>query len=248
MRNQQKRWLLALIGVLMIHALVLGGLAMQRRAEPVSVKSDSSVAVAPALPTSTSGSMTADSVSAAKGGADGGATALVQKSPSSTSSSEHSVAPHSAQTARESNPNVTASTSAVSQGTNPKTSENTSNHGSLSNGTSGVSGATGSATDSMSGVGAAMGSGDTHDANGEAALNCAATIKPANANAASGLDVAVWVERSSGGARFVSLVNQMGEGSRYVREIRAAVANVQFVSHDTRCLGQKVKVRVRIVS
>ena len=79
-------------------------------------------------------------------------------------------------------------------------------------------------------------------------VDCAATVKPANANAASGLDVAVWVERIASGAQFVSLVNQAGEGSRYLREIRAAVADVRFVSHEARCTGQRVKVRVRITS
>ena len=84
-------------------------------------------------------------------------------------------------------------------------------------------------------------------ATGAAAVDCAATVKPPHATVA-GLDVLVWVERSSDGVRFVGLVNQAGEGSRYLREIRVAVSNVRFVSYDTRCIGQRVTVRVRITS
>ena len=78
-------------------------------------------------------------------------------------------------------------------------------------------------------------------------MDCAATVKPPNASAA-GLDVSVWVERSAGGVRFVGLVNQAGEGSRYLREIRTAVAGVRFVAHDAQCVGKKVKLKVRISS
>ena len=84
-------------------------------------------------------------------------------------------------------------------------------------------------------------------ATGAAAVDCAATVKPPHATVA-GLDVLVWVERSSDGVRFVGLVNQAGEGSRYLREIRAAVAGVRFVAHDAQCVGKKVKLKVRISS
>lgn len=84
-------------------------------------------------------------------------------------------------------------------------------------------------------------------ATGSGAVDCAATVKPPNASAA-GLDVSVWVERSAGGVRFVGLVNQAGEGSRYLREIRTAVVGVRFVAHDAQCVGKKVKLKVRISS
>lgn len=92
-------------------------------------------------------------------------------------------------------------------------------------------------------VGAAGGGSST----GSGTVDCAATVKPSNASAA-GLDVMVWVERWAGGVSFVGLVNQAGEGSRYLREIRTAVAGVRFVAHDAQCVGRKVKVKVRITS
>ena len=82
----------------------------------------------------------------------------------------------------------------------------------------------------------------------KAIVDCSATIKPKNSGSKAGLDVAVWVERTTGGARFVSLVNQAGEGRHYLREVQSAVGRVIFASNNQQCIGQKVKVKVRVLS
>ena len=82
----------------------------------------------------------------------------------------------------------------------------------------------------------------------KAVVDCSATIKPKNSGSKAGVDVAVWVERTAGGARFVSLVNQAGEGRHYLREVQSAAGRVIFASNDQQCFRQKVKVKVRVLS
>ena len=82
----------------------------------------------------------------------------------------------------------------------------------------------------------------------KAIVDCSATIKPKNSGSKAGLDVAVWVERTAGGARFVSLVTQAGEGRHYLREVQSAAGRVAFASNNQQCIGQKVKVKVRVLS
>ena len=82
----------------------------------------------------------------------------------------------------------------------------------------------------------------------KAIVDCSATIKPKNSGSKAGLDVAVWVKRAAGGAKFVSLVNQAGEGRHYLREVQSAAGRVAFASNNQQCIGQKVKVKVRVLS
>lgn len=78
------------------------------------------------------------------------------------------------------------------------------------------------------------------------AVDCLATHKSSHAPA--GLDVKVQVKRvSSGGAMFAGLVNQQGEASHYVSEVKQAVQNIRFVSQDERCIGLKMVLTVRVV-
>lgn len=250
MRNPQ-RWLIALMVVLALHGVVLGGLVMQRSANTTptsnSIAVQTQVAAAGSSgaaggPMTTSGNSGVGAQGNAASGHDvpqpnhsASADSPVQKpvvpTESNSSAPVNAVANRSGNPSNESqpgssaNPSGTPSSAAVgsgaaSSGAGGVQGNGNGDHGSVANGSNGAS---------MS-------------------VDCAATVKPANANAASGLDVTVWVERTASGAQFVSLVNQAGEGSRYLREIRAAVADVRFVSHEARCTGQRVKVRVRITS
>ena len=252
MRNPQ-RWLIALMVVLALHGVVLGGFLMQHRSAntaptPNSIAVQTQVVDAAGSSGAAGGPMTTSGNSGvgAQGNAASGhdvpqpnhsasADSPVQKpvvpTESNSSAPVNAVANRSGNPSNESqpgssaNPSGTPSSAAVgsgaaSSGAGGVQGNGNGDHGSVANGSNGAS---------MS-------------------VDCAATVKPANANAASGLDVTVWVERTASGAQFVSLVNQAGEGSRYLREIRAAVADVRFVSHEARCTGQRVKVRVRITS
>ena len=255
MRNPQ-RWLIALMVVLALHGVVLGGLLMQRSANtastPNSIAVQTQVVDAAGSSGAAGGPMTTSGNSGV--GAQGNA------------ASGHDVPqPNHSAPADSPVPKPEPKPAAPTESTASMSVNNAANHlGNPSNGLSQGSSANPSGTPSSAAVGSGAassgaggvqgnGNGDhgsvANGSNGAGMpVDCAATVKPANANAASGLDVTVWVERTASGAQFVSLVNQAGEGSRYLREIRAAVADVRFVSHEARCTGQRVKVRVRITS
>ena len=254
MRNPQ-RWLIALMVVLALHGVVLGGLLMQRSANTT--------------PTSNSIAVQTQVAAAGSSGAAGGPMTTSGNSgvgAQGNAASGHDVPqPNHSAPADSPVPKPEPKPAAPTESTASMSVNNAANHlGNPSNGLSQGSSANPSGTPSSAAVGSGAassgaggvqgnGNGDhgsvANGSNGASmSVDCAATVKPANANAASGLDVTVWVERTASGAQFVSLVNQAGEGSRYLREIRAAVADVRFVSHEARCTGQRVKVRVRITS
>lgn len=253
MRNNPKRWLIALIVVLALHGIVLGVLLIQRRSANM-VPTSNSIAVQTQVADAAglSGAVGGQVAISGNSGVSGQISASAQRS---VPQADHPAPADSSAQKPPAPTELTPSTSVnntVSHLDNPR---NGLQQGSSSSPSGMPSSAAVSAGAASSGVGGVQGDGrgnygsTANGANGsDAPLDCAATVKPANANTASGLDVAVWVERTGSGAQFVSLVNQAGEGSRYLREIRAAVSNVRFVSHDTRCIGQRVKVRVRITS
>lgn len=253
MRNNPKRWLIALIVVLALHGIVLGGLLMQRRSANM-VPTSNSIAVQTQVADAAGLSGAVGGQVAISGNSGVGAQATVAAGHGGQQPN-HSVPADSSAQKPPAPTELTPSTSVnntVSHLDNPR---NGLQQGSSSGPSGTPNSAAVSAGTASSGVGGVQGDGrgnygsTANGANGsDAPLDCAATVKPANANTASGLDVVVWVERNGSGAQFVSLVNQAGEGSRYLREIRAAVSDVRFVSHDTRCIGQRVKVRVRITS
>ena len=78
------------------------------------------------------------------------------------------------------------------------------------------------------------------------AVDCMATHKAIGAPA--GMTVKVWVERiADGRAVFRGLVNQQGEASHYLTEVKQAVQGIQFIAHDSQCVGIKTMLTVRIV-
>lgn len=90
------------------------------------------------------------------------------------------------------------------------------------------------------------GMGKQTEKNQASAIDCRATHKSARAPA--GLDAKVWVERTvDGRVAFRGLVNQQGEASRYLTEVKQAVQNIRFIAQDEQCVGVKVMTTVRIV-
>lgn len=90
------------------------------------------------------------------------------------------------------------------------------------------------------------GMGKQTEKNQASAIDCRATHKSARAPA--GLDAKVWVERTGDGrVAFRGLVNQQGEASRYLTEVKQAVQNIRFIAQDEQCVGVKVMTTVRIV-
>lgn len=90
------------------------------------------------------------------------------------------------------------------------------------------------------------GMGKQIEKNQASAIDCRATHKSAPAPA--GLDAKVWVERTvDGRVAFRGLVNQQGEASRYLTEVKQAVQNIRFIAQDEQCVGFKVMTTVRIV-
>lgn len=82
--------------------------------------------------------------------------------------------------------------------------------------------------------------------NARSAVDCMATHKAVGAPA--GMTVKVWVERiADGRAVFRGLVNQQGEASHYLAEVKQAVQDIQFIAHDSQCVGIKTMLTVRIV-
>ncbi|MBS1173894.1 MAG: hypothetical protein H6R05_25 [Burkholderiaceae bacterium] len=82
--------------------------------------------------------------------------------------------------------------------------------------------------------------------NQASAIDCRATHKSARAPA--GLDAKVWVERTADGrAAFRGLVNQQGETSHYLAEVKQAVQSIRFVVQDEQCVGVKTMLTVRII-
>ena len=251
MRNPQ-RWLIALMVVLALHGVVLGGLLMQRSANTASTPNSIAVqtqVVDAAGSSGAAGGQVATSGNSGVGAQTNAASGHDVPQPNHSASADSPVQKPVVPTESNSSAPVNA---VANRSGNPS---NESQPGSSANPSGTPSSAAVGSGAASSGAGGVQGNGNgdhgsvANGSNGAGMpVDCAATVKPANANAASGLDVAVWVERIASGAQFVSLVNQAGEGSRYLREIRAAVADVRFVSHEARCTGQRVKVRVRITS
>lgn len=76
-------------------------------------------------------------------------------------------------------------------------------------------------------------------------VDCMATHKPTHVPA--GLDVKVRVERAAENrAVFRGLVNQQGEGSRYLTEVKQAVQGIRFIAQDEQCIGVTVTLTVRV--
>lgn len=91
-----------------------------------------------------------------------------------------------------------------------------------------------------------MAEGGSEERKDKPQVDCLATHKSSHAPA--GFDIKVRVERlKSGGAMFVGLVNQQGEASHYVSEVKQAVQNIRFVSQDEQCIGFKTVLTVRVV-
>lgn len=78
-------------------------------------------------------------------------------------------------------------------------------------------------------------------------IDCTATVKGDSDNA--GMDVRVWVMRSAAtqGAQWMGLVNSMGEGRNYLREIQSAIPRIRFAHSAPECAGKKVAVTVRVL-
>ena len=237
------RWLVVLTVVLVVHAAIFAGLMQRRSALPVP--QPNGIEVRTEEPSTAAGQVGADAKNPA---AESINTASPTK-PASSSSSQAMTKNTDTHTQEQTNSVANATSSGI-HSLSPAENKSERHNGVTTSSGAGLSGNVGESAAGSGGVSSGLSTGalaGTGSAMGAGAVDCSATVKPANATAA-GLDVAVWVERLAGGVRFVGLVNQAGEGNRYLREIRSAVAGVRFASHDAQCVGQKVKVNVRITS
>ena len=251
MRNPQ-RWLIALMVVLALHGVVLGGLLMQRSANTASTPNSIAVqtqVVDAAGSSGAAGGQVATSGNSGVGAQTNAASGHDVPQPNHSAPADSPVQKPVVPTESNSSAPVNAVANRSGNPSNGLSQDSSANPSGTPSSAAAGSGAASSGAGGVQGNGNGDHGSVANGSNGAGMpVDCAATVKPANANAASGLDVTVWVERTASGAQFVSLVNQAGEGSRYLREIRAAVADVRFVSHEARCTGQRVKVRVRITS
>lgn len=245
-RSRRARWLVVLAAVLLVHALLL--IYFMRR-QQVSAPAQSSEMQLQVSAQSASSVAETGAPYALKNPAQLSDISPAQTESKRTSEGEqaahaqtHSSAPSSIAPESEATPRSPAVSSRADSAVGQSLAEGP--HGGNAGGGASSS-ALGSAT--VTG-GAPTGGGQASGATTQVAVNCSATIKPPNANTSVGLDVAVWMERTADGGRFVGLLNQSGEGSRYLREIRSAVERVRFVAHDASCIGKQVKVIVRITA
>ncbi len=242
-RNRLMRWLVVVAVVLAVHVAIFAGLMQRRSALPVP--QPNGIEVRTETPSTAAGQAGTD----AKNPAAESINTASSTKPVSSSSSQTMIKNTDTHMQEQTNSVANATPSGI-YSLSPAENKGERHNGVATSSGAGLSenvGESAAGSSDVSGglsVGALAGTGS---ATGTGTVDCSATLKPANATVV-GLDVAVWVERLAGGVRFVGLVNQAGEGNRYLREIRSAVAGVRFVSHDAQCVGQKVKVKVRITS
>ena len=247
-RNRLMRWLAVVAVVLAVHVAIFAGLMQRRSALPVP--QPNGIEVRTETPSTATGQAGTD----AKNPAAESINTASSTKPASSSSSQTMIKNTDTHMQEQTNSVANATPSGIhslslaenkgERHNGVATSSGVGLSGNVGESAAGSGGVSSGSISSGLSAGALAGTGS---ATGAGAVDCSATVKPANA-AAAGLDVAVWVERLAGGVRFVGLVNQAGEGNRYLREIRSAVAGVRFVSHDAQCVGQKVKIKVRITS
>ena len=241
--SRSLRWLVVMVVVLAVHAAIFAGLMQWRSASSV--------------PQTNGIEVQAETSSAAVEQGGEGAKNPAAESVNTTSSAKPTPAASSQTMAKNTDIHTSqqanALTNTASSGVQPHSPAENNGERQVGATASGekvganINGNRDAPSGRVSGGLSAGASAGSASATGAAAVDCAATLKPPNGTVA-GLDVLVWVERSSDGVRFAGLVNQSGEGSRYLREIRAAVAGVRFVAHDAQCVGKKVKLKVRISS
>ena len=242
-RNRLMRWLVVVAVVLAVHVAIFAGLMQRHSVLPVPQPNGIEVQ------TETSSAAAGQAGADAKNPAAESINATSSTKPASSSSSQAMTKNTDVHTQEQTNSVVNATPSGI-HSLSPAENKGERHDGVATSSGVGLSGNVGESAAGSGGVSSGLSTGalvGTGSATGTGTVDCSATVKPANATAA-GLDVAVWVERLAGGVRFVGLVNQAGEGNRYLREIRSAVAGVRFTSHDAQCVGQKVKVKVRITS
>ena len=242
-RNRLMRWLAVVAVVLAVHAAIFAGLMQRRSALPVPQPNGIEVQ------TETSSTATGQAGADAKNPAAESINTASSTKPASSSSSQAMTKNTDVHTQEQTNSVANATPSGI-HSLSPAENKGERHDGVATSSGAGLSGNVGESAAGSRGVSRGLSTGalaSTGSVTGTGAVDCSATVKPANA-AVAGVDVAVWVERLAGGVRFVGLVNQAGEGNRYLREIRSAVAGVRFTSHDAQCVGQRVKVKVRITS
>ena len=242
-RNRLMRWLAVVAVVLAVHVAIFAGLMQRRSVLPVP--QPNGIEVRTETPLKAAEQAGADAKNPA---AESINTASPAK-PASSSSSQTMIKNTDTHMQEQTNSVASATPSGI-HSLSPAVNKGERHDGVTTSSGVGLSGNVGESAAGSGGVSSGLSVGalaGTGSATGTGAVDCSATVKPANA-ATAGLDVTVWVERLAGGVRFVGLVNQAGEGNRYLREIRSAVAGVRFTSHDAQCVGQKVKVKVRITS
>lgn len=242
-RNRLVCWLAVAAVVLVVHAAIFAGLMQRRSALPVPQPNGIEVQ------TETSSTATGQAGADAKNPAAESINATSSTKPASSSSSQAMTKNTDVHTQEQTNSVANATPSGI-HSLSPAENKGERHDGVATSSGAGLSGNVGESAAGSRGVSRGLSTGalaSTGSVTGTGAVDCSATVKPANA-AVAGVDVAVWVERLAGGVRFVGLVNQAGEGNRYLREIRSAVAGVRFTSHDAQCVGQRVKVKVRITS
>ena len=242
-RNRLMRWLAVVAVVLAVHVAIFAGLMQRRSALPVP--QPNGIEVRTETPLKAAEQAGAD----AKNPAAESINTASSTKPASSSSSQTMIKNTDTHMQEQTNSVANATPSGIHSLSLAENKGERHNGVATSSGV-GLSGNVGESAAGSGGVSSGLSVGalaGTGSATGTGAVDCSATVKPANA-ATAGLDVTVWVERLAGGVRFVGLVNQAGEGNRYLREIRSAVAGVRFTSHDAQCVGQKVKVKVRITS